>query len=75
MDYFVGDKFFDINSRTYFELEHKKANHWIVRWHPYDYGTGMIYEDELDALKLFDEYVIIKIKDDKHLLQLELKYG
>lgn len=70
----VGDRFFLVERGTYFILIFYNTDNdfWDVQWSDSRFKTS-IYPEELERLRYFS-FNLIKIKDDKHLLELQLKY-
>lgn len=76
--YKPGDRFFSTFDATYCTLINTHANSagytnaWSIEWSN-GAGPDLIFIHELDNLKIFN-VELIKIKDDKHLFELQLKY-
>lgn len=69
-----GDRFFIIETKKSFTLQlyDKDRDAWIGE-RGISHGYLRIHQEELDKLKFFS-YNLIRIKDDKHLLELQLRY-
>lgn len=69
----IGDRFYCGNS-GYFTLTESTPIGWKVYWNLHDSLTGIVYTYELEKLELFGSK-LTKINSEKHLLELNLKYG
>jgi hypothetical protein len=76
--YNTGDRFFAKCFRgTYFILRSQFSENWEVEWDA-EFNTNgrlsLIYGSELEKLEYFQTPLIL-VKDDKHFLELLLKYA
>jgi hypothetical protein len=83
----IGDRFYALWEKDVFTL-HTISNSYTkktyrIRWRKYDADRdedycdhdGIISEDSLSKGQLGPKYEFFKIRDDKHLLELRLKYA
>jgi hypothetical protein len=70
----IGDRFFlkEIGSCLTLSSYNKCNGIWRADWKVPD--SVIIVPEQLERLKFYD-MTMIKINDDKHLLELQLRYG